>query len=137
MLKAITNWADLPLAQVETLVKALEQVQTSAEFAAVREAAKRVCNILKKATTVTAEPDEKLFETQAERNLFATAKNLSADTQNKLSALKALEVFKAPLEQFFTEVMVNVSDERIRTNRLMLLTFVRQKLMHTADITQL
>lgn len=137
LLKAITNWADLPLAQVETLVKALEQVQTSAEFAAVREAAKRVCNILKKAPTVTAEPDEKLFETQAERNLFATAKNLSADTQNKLSALKALEVFKAPLEQFFTEVMVNVSDERIRTNRLMLLTFVRQKLMHTADITQL
>ena len=138
LLKAVANWADLPLAEVEKLVKALEQVQTSAEFAAVREAAKRVCNILKKAPAVTAFPDEKLFETQAEHDLFSTAKNFSADTKDYLPALKALEVFKAPLEQFFKDVMVNVPDEKTRTNRLALLTLVRQKLTQSvADISAL
>ena len=137
LLKAIVNWADLPLVQVEKLLQALEQVQTSADFTAVREAAKRVCNILKKSPAVAAKPDEKLFETPAEKNLFATAQNLSANTTDPLGALKALEVFKAPLEQFFTDVMVNVPDEKIRTNRLALLTLVRQKLLQTADISQL
>ncbi len=137
LLKAIVNWADLPLTQVEKLLQALEQVQTSADFTAVREAAKRVCNILKKSPAVAAKPDEKLFETPAEKNLFATAQNLSANTTDPLGALKALEVFKAPLEQFFTDVMVNVPDEKIRTNRLALLTLVRQKLLQTADISQL
>ena len=137
LLKAIVNWADLPLTQVEKLLQALEQVQTSADFTAVREAAKRVCNILKKSPAVAAKPDEKLFETPAEKNLFATAQNLHADTPDYLRALKALEVFKAPLEQFFTDVMVNVPDEKIRTNRLALLTLVRQKLLQTADISQL
>ena len=137
LLKAIVNWADLPLVQVEKLLQALEQVQTSADFTAVREAAKRVCNILKKSPAVSAKPDEKLFETPAEKNLFATAQNLSANTTDPLGALKALEVFKAPLEQFFTDVMVNVPNEKIRTNRLALLTLVRQKLLQTADISQL
>ena len=137
LLKAIVNWADLPLTQVEKLLQALEQVQTSADFTAVREAAKRVCNILKKSPAVAAKPDEKLFETPAEKNLFATAQNLSANTTDPLGALKALEVFKASLEQFFTDVMVNVPDEKIRTNRLALLTLVRQKLLQTADISQL
>ena len=122
---------------MEKLLQALEQVQTSADFTAVREAAKRVCNILKKSPAVAAKPDEKLFETPAEKNLFATAQNLSANTTDPLGALKALEVFKAPLEQFFTDVMVNVPDEKIRTNRLALLTLVRQKLLQTADISQL
>ena len=137
LLKAIVNWADLPLTHVEKLLQALEQVQTSADFTAVREAAKRVCNILKKSPAVAANPDEKLFETPAEKNLFATAQNLRANTTNYVDALKALEVFKEPLAQFFTDVMVNVPDESVRTNRLALLTLVRQKLLQTADISQL
>lgn len=138
LLKAVPNWADLPLGEVEKLVKALEEVQTSPAFAALREAAKRVCNILKKSPAVSAQPDEKLFETAAEKTLFATAQNVSANASNYLDALKGLEVFKAPLEQFFTDVMVNVPDEKVRTNRLALLTRVREKLTQSvADISQL
>lgn len=138
LLKAVPNWADLPLGEVEKLVKALEEVQTSPAFAALREAAKRVCNILKKSPAVSTQPDEKLFETAAEKTLFATAQNVSANASNYLDALKGLEVFKAPLEQFFTDVMVNVPDEKVRTNRLALLTRVREKLTQSvADISQL
>ena len=70
--------------------------------------------------------------------MFATAQSVNTNTQDYLAALKALEVFKAPLEQFFTDVMVNVPDEKIRTNRLALLTLVRGQLtQRVADISQL
>lgn len=138
LLKALPNWADLPLAHVEKWVEALEEVQTSAEFAALREAAKRVCNILKKSPAVAPKPDEKLFEMSAEKNLFATAQQPLPSTQSYLAALKSLEVFKAPLETFFTDVMVNVPDDKIRTNRLALLSLVREKLtQQVADISAL
>ena len=142
VLKAVTNWDKLPLAQVENLVAALEQVQTSAEFAALRESAKRVQNILQKAPAVAPEPDEKLFETEAERALFAAAQNCPActatATQDYLTALKNTQVFKAPLEVFFKEVMVNVPDEKLRANRLALLAWVRAKLNQTgAEIAAL
>ena len=142
LLKAISNWADMPLGQVENLLGALEQVQTSADFTAVREAAKRVCNILKKADKVGTTVNEALFELPAEKVLFQTAKQLPVCTavteKEYLRALKALEVFKTPLEQFFTDVMVNVPDEKIRANRLALLGLVREKLtQNVADISQL
>ncbi|MBR5151839.1 MAG: glycine--tRNA ligase subunit beta [Elusimicrobiaceae bacterium] len=136
LLKAVSNWADLPLNRVEQVVHALEQVQRKEEFAALREAAKRVCNILKKSPAVAAQPDEKLFETAAERNLFATAQNLVLNGQDDLKDLTALSAFKQPLEQFFKDVMVNVPDEKLRTNRLALLAQVRQKLTQSvADIS--
>ncbi len=142
VLKAITNWAKLPLIQVEALATALEQVQSSAEFAAVRESAKRVCNILKKATPVTVQPDEKLFELPAEKALLQVAVQITPcqarTTEEYLRALKTLETFKTPLETFFTDVMVNAEDPAVRNNRLALLTLVREKLTRTvADISVL
>ena len=142
LLKAISNWADLPLGNVEHLISALEQVQTSADFTAVREAAKRVCNILKKADVVRTPVSEALFELPAEKELYKTAQQIpvctAATEKEYLQALKALEVFKTPLETFFKDVMVNVPDEKVRTNRLALLTLVREKLTrNVADISQL
>lgn len=142
LLKAIANWADLPLNQVENLLGALEQVQTSTDFTALREAAKRVCNILKKSPAPSVDVNENLFELPAEKALLAAASHVSPccaqSTPQYLQALKDLEALKAPLETFFTDVMVNVPDEKIRTNRLALLSFVRQKLTQTvADISAL
>ncbi len=142
LLKAIANWADLPLNQVENLLGALEQVQTSADFTALREAAKRVCNILKKSPAPSVDVNENLFELPAEKDLLAAASHVppccAQSTPQYLQALKDLETLKAPLETFFTDVMVNVPDEKIRTNRLALLAFVRQKLTQTvADISAL
>ncbi len=141
LLKAISNWADMPLGQVENVVRALEQVQTAADFTALREAAKRVSNILKKADAPAGDVNEALFELPAEKELFATLSQVPqthpATEQEYLRALKALAVFKAPLEKFFTDVMVNVPDEKIRANRFALLARVRRLLTQTADITQL
>ncbi|MBQ8032983.1 MAG: hypothetical protein IJ266_03410, partial [Elusimicrobiaceae bacterium] len=142
LLKAITGWDTTPFAKTQALVHALETVLPSAQFSAVREAAKRVCNILKKAPKVSTQVDVNLFETQAERALYDTlqqAPTCSATTAPQFAqALQAMERFQAPLEAFFTDVMVNVPDEKLRNNRLALLGQVRHYLTQTvADISAL
>ncbi len=142
VLKAVFAWDKMPLTQVENLVAALEQVQSAPEFAALRESAKRVQNILQKAPAVPPTPDEKLFETEAERALCKAAQNCppcaATTTKEYLNTLKNLQVFKQPLEVFFKDVMVNVPDEKLRQNRLALLAFVRTQLNQTgAEIAAL
>lgn len=142
VLKAVANWDKLPLTQVENLVAALEQVQSAEEFAALRESAKRVQNILQKAPKVAPTPDEKLFELSAEKALYQAAQNCppctATTTAQYLQALKDLQAFKEPLAMFFKDVMVNVPDEKLRQNRLALLALVRTKLNQTgAEIAAL
>lgn len=148
VVNAVTNWYELPLTQVEALVSALETVKTGAEFAAVLESAKRVCNILKKAENVTENVQENLFELPAEKELYnkihevdsalgCTVHTAKAKDEY-LQILKTYGSFKAPLERFFTDVMVNAQDPAVRANRLALLARVRRYLTQTvADITKL
>lgn len=139
LLQAVSAWKSLPLVQLENLVSALETVRKSDAFSSVRESAKRVSNLLKKSDLSAKEITQDLLELPAEKALYQTAQTFTtpaAHTQAEYSAaLRALEIFKAPLEQFFTDVMVNVPDEKLRQNRLALLALVQQKLNQTADIT--
>ena len=147
-LNAVSNWYELPFTQAEALVSALETVKTSAEFAAVLESAKRVCNILKKAGNVTEAVDEKLFELPAEKALYdkihevdsslGCTVNTAKTKEEYLNVLKTYGAFKEPLENFFKDVMVNDENPAVRQNRLALLARVRRYLTQTvADITNL
>lgn len=147
-LNAVSNWYELPFTQAEALVSALETVKTGAEFAAVLESAKRVCNILKKAGNVTEAVDEKLFKLPAERALYdkihevdsslGCAVNTAKTKEEYLNVLKTYGAFKEPLENFFKDVMVNDENPAVRQNRLALLARVRRYLTQTvADITNL
>ena len=147
-LNAVSNWYELPFTQAEALVSALETVKTGAEFAAVLESAKRVCNILKKAGNVTEAVDEKLFKLPAERALYdkihevdsslGCAVNTAKTKEEYLNVLKTYGAFKEPLENFFKDVMVNDGNPAVRQNRLALLARVRRYLTQTvADITNL
>lgn len=147
-LNAVSNWYELPFTQAEALVSALETVKTGAEFAAVLESAKRVCNILKKAGNVTEAVDKKLFELPAEKALYdkihevdsslGCAVNTAKTKEEYLNVLKTYGAFKEPLENFFKDVMVNDENPAVRQNRLALLARVRRYLTQTvADITNL
>ncbi|MBR4592508.1 MAG: glycine--tRNA ligase subunit beta [Elusimicrobiaceae bacterium] len=147
LLAAVTNYDELPLAQVEALVSALETVKTQPAFAAVLEAAKRVNNILKKADVPSTQVDTARFEYPAEKALFDTVQNVekqlaslphTTDKNGYLNRLQTCTAFQAPLETFFKEVMVNAEDAAVRNNRLALLARVRACLAQTgADITKL
>ncbi len=141
LLQASIHWDLMPLTDVEQLLLALRTVLERPAFVAAVAAAKRVQNILKKFPPVNTAVAETLLESPAERTLLHLAQNFvtqKAHTQAEfMKALETLEVFAQPLEEFFTQVMVNVPDEKIRTNRLALLTSVRAKLTALADITAL
>ena len=145
VLNAVKNWEDIPFAQVEEAVSALEQVKTNPKFDAVLEAAKRVCNILKKTAVKETPVQPSLLELPAEQELFSILENtakrvpLQPHTQKQyLEMLSGLTVLKDPLEKFFTDVMVNVENEKVRNNRLALLSKARYLLTETvADITRL
>jgi len=144
VLKAIKNWYEMPLTQVEALVSALETIKASAAFEAVLEPAKRVNNILKKSQVQTGAVNPSLFELPAEKALFACANEVGAQLgatattkEDYLKMLQTCAAFKAPLEQFFSEVMVNVDNQNVRQNRLALLQKVLDQLCKAADITAL
>ena len=140
-LNAVNNWDKLPLCEVEKWVAVLEEERGGADFSAAAEAAKRVCNILKKAAACDGEIKESLFELPAEKELF-TSLTLSekelANTTDYKETLAVLGAFAAPLAKFFTDVMVNVENSAVRQNRLALLARVRAVLTQgLVDISNL
>lgn len=142
-LEAVNTWYEIPLEQTENLVCLLDQERGSETLKAAAEAAKRVCNILKKAEPVHTPVQEVLLAEPAEKALFSAVKQAeknaaSPQGQEFRTQLQTFAGFAAPLEQFFTDVMVNAEDKSIRQNRLALLMRVRAILTQgTADITKL
>lgn len=87
--------------------------------------------------------DEKQLETDAEKQL---AKQINAKAQQIApliaakqysDALSNLAELNTPIAQFFEQVMVMVDDEKLRNNRLALLSAVRNLFMQVADISLL
>ncbi len=97
---------------------------------------KRMANILKdeemdKGFSV----NESLFENDAERNLYSAATSaISASYETLEERLDALFALKAPLDNFFDNVMVNAEDLSIRANRKALVGMIYAEIYAIADI---
>ncbi|MFN6961440.1 MAG: glycine--tRNA ligase subunit beta, partial [Rhodocyclaceae bacterium] len=122
-------------------VRAFASLPAAASLAAAN---KRVGNILKKAqVTVAPAVDAALFEKEAERALYAALRAVKpeADALFELgdytASLARLAALKAPVDQFFDEVMVNVEDARLRSNRLGLLALLSRAMNRVADLSRL
>src|SRR3990167_5777122 len=102
---------------------------------------KRVHNILSKheQEIVRDQLDSSLLKDPAEIALAHKIKQKSEQLSqlNYQQALKNLAELNAPIDQFFTEVMVMVEDKKIRANRLALLKQLRQLFLQVADISLL
>jgi glycyl-tRNA synthetase beta chain len=105
---------------------------------------KRVGNILKKAEgTVTASVDAGLLNEPAEAALHQalTAVKPQADAAfeqgDYTASLQALAALKAPVDDFFDNVMVNAEDPALRANRLGLLATLHQAMNRVADLSRL
>lgn len=107
---------------------ALTKFREREDFKALMTGFKRVINILgeKKAGTL----DIYLLKEDAEKNLYETYYGLidkikvSIDEEDFLEALMEMAKLKPAIDRFFNEVMVMVEDEKIRGNRLALLSQV-------------
>jgi len=133
-----SGWDSLP--DVRARLIALRAVRPTADFEPLAASFKRIRNILKQADfSNTAPPVADLLEDGPERELYASFLQI----QNEIAALPyqpALEriaTLRPAVDRFFDKVMVNVSDERIRNNRLALLNAISTEFSKLADFSEI
>lgn len=122
-------------------VHAFRQLPEAASLAAAN---KRIQNILKQAGDgIPAQVDDTLFAEDAEWNLAAKALGLAPRVRELLKsgdyagAMTSLAGLRDNVDEFFDQVKVMDDNQRIRNNRLALLSNISRLFLETADISRL
>ncbi|MFQ5353879.1 MAG: glycine--tRNA ligase subunit beta, partial [Thermodesulfobacteriota bacterium] len=136
-----TKWYNISDAAAR--IKALESFKGHEACTDLVISFKRVSNILKNFHAGGRAPDEALFGEEAESALFGAARGL-APVISELGAkgdynglFEALASIKGEIDRFFDDVMVMVDEEKVKTNRLLLLSSIRDLYVSIADISRL
>lgn len=128
---------------LEKCARALAKYRSSAEFGVISQGYKRINNILKKQEWNTDAVNPALFEKEEEKalaDLLAEKKQATAELINKEdfeTALSGLLAFSKPVDAFFEAVMVMAEDEKVKNNRLSLLTGLRNIFSLAGDLSKL
>ncbi|MDQ6802055.1 MAG: glycine--tRNA ligase subunit beta [Acidobacteriota bacterium] len=122
-------------------ITALKTMRNEPNFLSILDSAKRIANITAGQTDGRVEAAK--FEHDAERRLNDLASTVSKQIEEMVAERdyrRALESFAAmapELETFFDEVMVNVDDPGVRSNRMSLLRKVGNAALRIADVTKI
>lgn len=125
-------------------VKAVTQFVCLPEAEALAASNKRVSNILSKSdTNGLVDINAELLQEDAELALYKALSGLQSVVEAGVASgdynavLSQLASLREPIDNFFTDVMVNAEDEAVRINRLALLTKLRNQFLSVADISLL
>jgi glycyl-tRNA synthetase beta chain len=125
-------------------IRAVGTFRALPEAKSLAAANKRVGNILKKAELRSdAVINAGLFEVQEEETLYNQLEALKRKTDPLFDAgdyeeaLRKLSALREPVDNFFDHVMVMVDDEKIRNNRLALLSQMSSLFLRAADLSRL
>ena len=122
-------------------IAAVEKFERHEKFASLITAFKRAHNITKGG--FDGDPDPALFEHDAERDLFATYKDILSDYETYMKekdfqgALDILSELSGPVDVFFDMVMVMTDDEALKLNRLRLLSRITHLFLAIANFSRL
>ncbi len=122
-------------------ITALSSFKTDPSFAVLASSYKRIRNIIKDNRTTDVNGD--LFVENAEKDLFQLLGEVRAamiplvENRDYHGALEHLLKMKEPLDRFFDEVMVMAEDEKVRLNRLNLLTALGELVLQIGDISKM
>lgn len=122
-------------------IDALIAIRNEEAFAVLAAAFKRIRNIVK--DHQGGEVDSSLLVEEAEQILAMAFTLVTRNVQPLLKrkdysqALSGMLALKEPVDQFFESVMVMADDEKIRTNRLNLLTAIAQLFLQVGDISKM
>lgn len=122
-----------PLKDLTDYVERLKVVSTL-DNAALLESANRVFRILKEEYLNPVNPA--LFKENAENDLFEKIKSLNENVDYK-SYLQQIISINPTVEKFFEDVLVMDKDEKIKENRLALLTLLKKKYERLTDFSKL
>ncbi len=130
------------------LAKALENFLNTVDGANLLTAYRRAVNILNKeegkdGSHYKQSPDEALFKTKEEKDLYNSIKEIEPKFDNYLrdekyeELMRLLSQVREPLDLFFDKVMVNVEETETRKNRLRLLSSLRSFMDKVADFSKI
>lgn len=132
------------LADVAKRLAAVRAFAALPEAGSLAAANKRVGNILKKAeTAITARIDPALLKEAAEAALQEALLKVKPQADKAFeqgdytASLQALAALKAPVDDFFDNVMVNAEDPALKANRLGLLATLHESMNRVADLSKL
>jgi glycyl-tRNA synthetase beta chain len=135
------------LLMVARRVEALTAFITSEDGINLLAGTKRATQLLaaeeKKGTVVADGVSDALLKLDAEKELFAVITKASSEAAGAVahedfrSAMEALSKLRAPVDRFFTDVLVNDEDAAIRANRLALLRMIRAATGTVADFSKI
>ncbi|MCF6179868.1 MAG: glycine--tRNA ligase subunit beta, partial [Geopsychrobacter sp.] len=122
-------------------VSALSQLKGREDFEPLAAAFKRVVNIIKGGVTKKVDPS--LFEETCESELYEQFEQVLGGLQQQIdatdysAALTTIAGLGPAVDAFFDGVMVMAEDEKVRTNRLALLTAVSRLFTDIADFSKI
>ena len=132
------------LSEIPQRLSAVRMFSDLAEAPALAAANKRVGNILKKVEgEVPAEVRVNLLQEPAEIALNTALSQVKPEADKLFesgdytASLQALAALKAPVDDFFDNVMVNADDPALKANRLGLLATLHQTMNRVADLSKL
>jgi glycyl-tRNA synthetase beta chain len=141
----LVNQPPSPL-DFDARVRAVADFLALPEAPALTAANKRIANILRQAAkepvTQFSSIERGLFEFDEERRLFAALERNRVEVGELLksraygAAMKSLAALRTPVDAFFDAVMVMHDDPKVRSQRLGLLSAIRDLFMHTADLSR-
>jgi glycyl-tRNA synthetase beta chain len=141
---AVLSLTPALLSEIPQRLAAVRTFAELAEAPALAAANKRVSNILKKVDgDVQAQVNASLLQEPAEIALNSALSKVKPEADKLFesgdytASLKALAALKAPVDDFFDNVMVNADDPALKANRLGLLATLHQAMNRVADLSKL
>jgi glycyl-tRNA synthetase beta chain len=134
------------LVDAQKRLVALKSIRKSKNFEPLAVSFKRVRKILEKADLSKQDGHHvqvELFDHDAERELYAAMRQASLGMQdakragNYQEALEIIAGMRKSVDRFFEEVMVMAEDERIRANRLAMLSQLLKEFTTVADFSEI
>jgi glycyl-tRNA synthetase beta chain len=131
------------LHEIPARLAAVRAFASLAEAPALAAANKRVTNILKKSEGETGIVNTSLLQEPAEIALFDALQKVTPqadklfESGDYTNSLKSLAALKAPVDDFFDNVMVNADDIDLKNNRLALLKKLHVGMNRVADLSKL
>jgi len=143
-----TSWQQPSQALIRA--NALAAFRDEPEFLKLVIGQKRVANILRGLPRLSAEenrgctqPQDALLTEPTEKLLWIESRKVEPDLDLRLAAhdyRRAFELLlslRPTIDKFFVDVLVMAEDEKLRTNRLRLLTYVRSLFGKVADLSKI
>jgi glycyl-tRNA synthetase beta chain len=133
------------LVDAQKRLTALRSIRKSKNFEPLAVSFKRIRKILEKSNSTGAAGSVQvdLFESDAERELFAAGREAASKVQAEKraghyeQALEHIAVLRKAVDRFFEEVMVMAEDETVRKNRLALLSELLREFTTVADFSEI